>query len=116
MSLAPGNRFRPARAAVTADELERDSQDRALHGQRWADGYVVLAVGNDAQFARLCAVISRSALAADERFATSPARVEHRDILVPALEETFRDRPMLPDRLRAFGRKACIESVTPHHL
>jgi crotonobetainyl-CoA:carnitine CoA-transferase CaiB-like acyl-CoA transferase len=50
------------------------------------DGYVLLAVGNDAQFARLCDVAGRPDLAADPRFATNAGRVVNRDVLVPALE------------------------------
>jgi crotonobetainyl-CoA:carnitine CoA-transferase CaiB-like acyl-CoA transferase len=49
------------------------------------DGSVVLAVGNDAQFERLCAVAGRPDLAADPRYATNAGRVEHRAALVPAL-------------------------------
>jgi crotonobetainyl-CoA:carnitine CoA-transferase CaiB-like acyl-CoA transferase len=49
------------------------------------DGSVVLAVGNDGQFARLCAAAGRPELAADPRFATNAARVAHRDALVPLL-------------------------------
>jgi crotonobetainyl-CoA:carnitine CoA-transferase CaiB-like acyl-CoA transferase len=41
-------------------------------------GELVLAVGNDRQFSALCEVIGAPALAADERFATNGARVEHR--------------------------------------
>lgn len=48
-----------------------------------ADGHVVLAVGNDAQFARLCELAGEAALARDERFATNAARVAHRAELVP---------------------------------
>ena len=51
---------------------------RAADGQR-----LVLAVGTDAQFATLCAVLQRPRWATEARFATNPARVRHR----PALEE-----------------------------
>jgi crotonobetainyl-CoA:carnitine CoA-transferase CaiB-like acyl-CoA transferase len=44
-----------------------------------ADGDLVLAVGNDRQFAALCNVLSAPELATDERFATNPARVRHRE-------------------------------------
>ncbi len=54
-----------------------------------ADGWLMLAVGNDGQFARLCTVLGRPELAADVRFATNPARVAHRSSLVPWLEEIF---------------------------
>ena len=42
------------------------------------DGHFILAVGNDGQFARFCAVIGEDELAADPRFATNAARVAHR--------------------------------------
>ena len=46
-----------------------------------ADGSLVLAVGNDRQFAALCKALGVPELAADERFATNPARVRNRDQL-----------------------------------
>ncbi|MGH8290276.1 MAG: CaiB/BaiF CoA transferase family protein [Steroidobacteraceae bacterium] len=46
------------------------------------DGHVIIAVGNDAQFGRLCAYLDEPALAGDSRFATNAARVEHRDELI----------------------------------
>jgi len=52
-----------------------------------ADGDVIIAVGNDRQFARLCGVLDRAALAGDPRFATNPDRVTHRQILIPLLAE-----------------------------
>lgn len=57
-----------------------------------ADGWLVVAVGNDRQWARLCEALSRSDLAADPRFATNAARVEHRSLLVPLLEALFAGR------------------------
>ena len=47
------------------------------------DGDVVLAVGNDGQFARLCEVLGQPALAQDERFAKNAARVRNLEILRP---------------------------------
>jgi crotonobetainyl-CoA:carnitine CoA-transferase CaiB-like acyl-CoA transferase len=52
-----------------------------------ADGHMIIAVGNDTQFARLCSVLGKAALADDERFATNRGRVEHRAVLVPMLNE-----------------------------
>src|SRR5207245_4002995 len=49
------------------------------------DGHIVLAVGNDGQFARLCAVAGRTELARDPRFATNAARVRHRADLASRL-------------------------------
>ncbi|MGR3838544.1 MAG: CaiB/BaiF CoA transferase family protein [Cognatishimia sp.] len=52
-----------------------------------ADGHLVIACGNDRQFAALSDALGQAALAQDPRFATNPARVEHRDILVPMLSD-----------------------------
>jgi formyl-CoA transferase len=57
-----------------------------------ADGHLVIAVGNDAQFAKLCAIAGRREWAGDPRFATNAARVHHRDTLVPLLEAVVRER------------------------
>lgn len=59
---------------------------------RTADGYLILAVGNDDQFIRFTALAGVPELAADPRFATNPQRVRHRAILVPLLEELLRQR------------------------
>jgi len=50
-----------------------------------ADGHVIVAVGNDAQFAKFCSVAGCPELAADARYATNAARVRNRDELVAAL-------------------------------
>ncbi len=50
-----------------------------------SDGHLVLAVGNDAQFARFCEVAGRPELARDPRFATNAARVGARAELVRLL-------------------------------
>ncbi|MFN8925037.1 MAG: CaiB/BaiF CoA transferase family protein [Rhodospirillales bacterium] len=50
-----------------------------------ADGHVIVAVGNDGQFARYCAVLGRPDLAADPRFRTNADRVRERAVLVPIL-------------------------------
>ncbi len=60
---------------------------------RTNDGHVVVAVGNDAQFARLAEVVGLPGLARDARFATNAARVEHRDALVPILAAALAARP-----------------------
>ena len=51
-----------------------------------ADGFVIIAVGNDGQFRRFCSVIGRDDLGTDARYATNPDRVDHRADLVPVLE------------------------------
>ncbi|WP_020400915.1 CaiB/BaiF CoA transferase family protein [Kordiimonas gwangyangensis] len=47
------------------------------------DGHMILAVGNDGQFARFCKAAGMPALAEDARFSTNPNRVAHRAELVP---------------------------------
>jgi crotonobetainyl-CoA:carnitine CoA-transferase CaiB-like acyl-CoA transferase len=51
------------------------------------DGHMILAIGNDNQFAKFCAVVGRGELADDERFTTNLARIANRDILIPILRE-----------------------------
>ncbi|QEA38003.1 CoA transferase [Pistricoccus aurantiacus] len=50
-----------------------------------ADGYLVLTVGNDAQFARLAGLLGQPEWASDPHYATNGARVSHRDSLVPLI-------------------------------
>ena len=57
-----------------------------------ADGGVVVAVGNDGQFARLCAVLGTEGLVDDPRFATNDGRVANRSVLVPLLAGIIRQR------------------------
>ncbi len=49
------------------------------------DGHMVLAVGNDGQFAKFCGACDHLEVSRDVRFATNPARVEHRATLVPMI-------------------------------
>jgi crotonobetainyl-CoA:carnitine CoA-transferase CaiB-like acyl-CoA transferase len=60
-----------------------------------ADGgkdYLILAVGNDGQYAKFCAVAGKPELAEDPRFAKNSERVRHRAVLVPILEDIMRTR------------------------
>jgi crotonobetainyl-CoA:carnitine CoA-transferase CaiB-like acyl-CoA transferase len=57
-----------------------------------ADRPLVVAVGNDAQFARLCRVLGRPEAAADPRFATNADRVGNREVLAALLEEALAAR------------------------
>jgi len=56
------------------------------------DGAMLLAIGNDGQFARFCEVAGQPALAQDARYATNPQRVAHREELVPQLMAITRTR------------------------
>ncbi|MGI9219126.1 MAG: CaiB/BaiF CoA transferase family protein [Hydrogenophaga sp.] len=49
------------------------------------DGHMVLAVGNDGQFAKFCDAAGQPAVSRDARFSTNPSRVEHRAALVPLI-------------------------------
>lgn len=53
-----------------------------------ADGDVILAIGNDGQFARFCEVAGHPEWAADDRYATNRARVNNRDTLIPLMRQT----------------------------
>jgi len=70
-----------------------------------ADGHIIVAVGNDRQFARLCDLLDEQTLAADARFTTNAERVRCRDVLVPMLQAHFlqRDRCAWLSLLEAAG-------------
>ena len=57
-----------------------------------ADGHLILAVGNDGQFARLCAIAGCNELATDPRFARNAGRVRNRAVLVPVLAAKLKTR------------------------
>ena len=57
-----------------------------------ADGHLILAVGNDGQFEKFCAVAGCRELAADPRFVRNADRVRHRDQLVPLLVPILKAR------------------------
>ncbi len=70
-----------------------------------ADGHVVIAVGNDGQYVKFCAVAGRPELATDARFAKNADRVRNRSVLVPLLEDIVRARPAAfwTEKLEAAG-------------
>src|SRR6202035_3286355 len=57
-----------------------------------ADGWLVLAVGNDGQWQRFCRAADRPEWADDERFADNPSRVRCRDVLVPLVDAVMRTK------------------------
>jgi crotonobetainyl-CoA:carnitine CoA-transferase CaiB-like acyl-CoA transferase len=60
---------------------------------RARDEFLIVAVGNDSQFARFCEIIASPALASDPRYATNPARVANREELVAAIAVQLAARP-----------------------
>ena len=54
-----------------------------------ADGHIIVAVGNEGQFRKLCELLGLSALADDPRFASNAGRVANRDALAAALSPAF---------------------------
>lgn len=73
-----------------------------------SDGHLVLAVGNDRQFARFCQAVDRADWSSDPRYATNPERVAHRATLIPALAELFQQRTT------AQWQTLLIEAEVPH--
>jgi crotonobetainyl-CoA:carnitine CoA-transferase CaiB-like acyl-CoA transferase len=57
-----------------------------------SNGHMVLAVGNDGQFEKLCAVMGRPELATDERFATNAGRVRNLPVLSAIIRESLAQR------------------------
>lgn len=80
-----------------------------------ADGFLVLAVGNDGQFAKLCDVLGQPQWARDDRFASNAARVKHNPELTELLTGRFRTfaRDDLIVRLDAAGVPAAPINTVP---
>jgi formyl-CoA transferase len=57
-----------------------------------SDGHVIVAVGNDAQFAKFCEAAGRPDWARDTRFAKNADRVRSREVLVPMIADVMRTR------------------------
>lgn len=57
-----------------------------------SDSWIIVAVGNDSQFRNFVKAGNREALADDVRFATNPARIEHRAALIPLLAEMVKEK------------------------
>jgi formyl-CoA transferase len=57
-----------------------------------SNGHIIVAVGNDGQYAKFVEIGGCPELMKDERFATNPQRVRNRDLLVPLLAEMVRKK------------------------
>ena len=62
------------------------------HVFKAADEFLIVAVGNDGQFARFCEILGAPEWADDPRFLTNPQRVRHRDLLVGMIGERLATR------------------------
>ena len=58
-----------------------------------ADGHIAIAAGNDDLWARVCKVMGREELIADERFRTNPLRVQHVEDMAAEMERTLATHP-----------------------
>ncbi|MBA8878753.1 CaiB/BaiF CoA transferase family protein [Phyllobacterium myrsinacearum] len=72
-----------------------------------SDGHLILAVGNDGQFARFCAIVGLDGLSADPRFLTNRARLENRGALTAII------RAETQKRTRADLLAACAQNAVP---
>ena len=82
---------------LTAGELPKPPGSAHEYSVPWQafeakDGYIVVATRQDVFWRKLCEVLGQPALAEDARFASNPARVQNRAVLVPQLEAIFRTR------------------------
>ncbi len=57
-----------------------------------SDMYLIVAVGNDGQFARFVEVAGQPDLATDARFANNVARVDNREVLIPIIQDFMKER------------------------
>lgn len=71
------------------------------------DGEMVIAVGNDHQFKKLCQILGKPELAEMEKFKSNPDRVQHRNELIPLLEEVLITKPT------SYWQKKCNEQKIP---
>jgi crotonobetainyl-CoA:carnitine CoA-transferase CaiB-like acyl-CoA transferase len=72
-----------------------------------SDGTFILAIGNDAQFARFVALAGAPGLATDPRFATNAARVRNRAVLIPLISA------LTAGRTAAEWLTACASETIP---
>ena len=71
-----------------------------------SDGHLIVAVGNDGQFQRLCEILGRPELATDPRFAKNTDRLAHREELIG----------ILSDVIRGFTKSALLEAMAARNV
>jgi crotonobetainyl-CoA:carnitine CoA-transferase CaiB-like acyl-CoA transferase len=84
---APGRAGNAHQNIVPYQVFEVRAPDGAPPASR---DYLILAVGNDSQFAKFCAVAGQPELAADPLYARNQDRVRNRAVLVPLLEDVMK--------------------------
>ncbi len=86
-----------------------------------ADGFLILAIGNDKQWRRFCIAANTDDLASDSRFRTNRSRVENREVLVPLIAARIKAKPLSywqvdsnPPMFRTarYGHLTCSKAVT----
>ncbi|MET0241624.1 MAG: CoA transferase [Sphingobium sp.] len=105
---------KPARRVPGGDQLGLEATYRLYEA---ADGWVLLAVQFDAEFAAFCALIGRDDLTQDERFADWPSRIRNSDALGAILEPVFRTQSAdaWEADLTAAGL-GCVRADGPSHV
>ncbi len=121
---------------ISASSRQCTSEYRALSDFRVSDGHIIVACGNDRQFAAICDILGLDGVASDERYATNRARVEHRtevaamieaktrtmtrDVLLALLEEksvppdrSTRSRMSLPIPSSSIAKCGSIRKASP---
>jgi crotonobetainyl-CoA:carnitine CoA-transferase CaiB-like acyl-CoA transferase len=78
-----------------------------------ADGHVILAIGNDRQFACFCRIAGLDDLPADPRFLTNRTRVDNRQALVPLIAQAMTCAPR-PNGSLCLKRTACPAGPSTH--
>ncbi|MGO4328949.1 CaiB/BaiF CoA transferase family protein [Cupriavidus sp. 2TAF22] len=70
-----------------------------------ADGHIIITVGNEGQFARLCEVLGQPLWTQDPRFASNSARIANRAVLIPLIQAVIdtRESQHWLERLEASG-------------
>ncbi len=70
------------------------------------DGHVIIAVGNDDQFARFCQIIGRTDISKNEKYSTNNKRIENREELIS----------MLSLEIKKFSKNSLIEKMDEHKI
>ena len=100
----------PARLSLRDAALMGNAHPNVVPYQtfRTRDGDVILAIGNDTQFARFCAGANLPQLASDTRFTTNSARITNRDALIPLIAQRMVFAAVEGCTVKTFGDAAAF--------